>query len=66
MKNYQATLPRLLIVSITLFVIACSSSPKKSPTDETPACMKYRSMMTAPLPPAEMMRLKNQCEQSRH
>ncbi|ARA75646.1 hypothetical protein AB6D30_05635 [Pectobacterium brasiliense] len=66
MKNYQATLPRLLIVSITLFVIACSSSPKKFPTDETPACMKYRSMMTAPLPPAEMMRLKNQCEQSRH
>ncbi|EJS95309.1 Hypothetical protein Y17_1521 [Pectobacterium wasabiae CFBP 3304] len=66
MKNYQTIPHRLLIISVTLLVIACSSSAKKSPPDETPACMKYRSMMTAPLPPAEMMRLKNQCEQSRH
>ncbi|MCU1798780.1 hypothetical protein CUU45_16070 [Pectobacterium polaris] len=66
MKNDRATIPRLLIVSITLFVIACSSSTKKSHTDETPACMKYRSMMTAPLPPAEMVKLKNQCERSRN
>ncbi|AYH00645.1 hypothetical protein F6Q07_05715 [Pectobacterium parmentieri] len=65
MKNYQATIHQLLIASVTLLVIACSSSAKKSPLDETPECMKYRSMMIAPLPPAEMMRLKNQCEQSR-
>ncbi|GKW22174.1 hypothetical protein PEC302107_39030 [Pectobacterium araliae] len=66
MKNYQATIHQLLIASVALLVIACSSSTKKSPTDETPACMKYRLMMTAPLPPAETVRLKNQCEQSRH
>ncbi|MDC9818723.1 hypothetical protein LW347_14825 [Pectobacterium polonicum] len=65
MKNYQPTIHQLLIASVTLLVIACSSNVKKFPTDETPECMKYRSMMTAPLPPAEMMRLKNQCEQSR-
>ncbi|AIA71954.1 putative lipoprotein [Pectobacterium atrosepticum SCRI1043] len=66
MKYRQATIHRLLIALITLFVTACSSNAKKSPTDETPECMKYRLMMTAPLPPAEMMKLKNQCEQSRH
>ncbi|KML66082.1 hypothetical protein [Pectobacterium peruviense] len=66
MKNYQATTHQLLIASVTLLVVACSSGTKKSPTDETPECMNYRSMMTAPLPPAAMMNLKNQCEQSRH
>ncbi|GKW04877.1 hypothetical protein PEC301877_36900 [Pectobacterium carotovorum subsp. carotovorum] len=66
MKNYQATIHQLLIVSITLFAVACSSGAKKSPNDETPECMKYRTMMTAPLPPAEMVKLKNHCEQSRH
>ncbi|MEQ9888328.1 hypothetical protein [Pectobacterium zantedeschiae] len=66
MKYYQATIHQILIASITLFVIACSSGTEKSPTDETPECMKYRSMMTAPLPPAEMMKLENQCAQSRH
>ncbi|AIU89220.1 hypothetical protein [Pectobacterium odoriferum] len=66
MKHYQTTIHRLLIALITLFAVACSSGAKKSPNDETPECMKYRTMMTAPLPPAEMVKLKNNCEQSRH
>lgn len=65
MKRHWVSIHRLLIASATLFVIACSPSANKSFRDETPECMKYRSMMTAPMPPAAIMQLEDQCKRSR-
>ena len=39
-----------------------SSEPSAEPTDTTPACYKYQSMMTAPMPEEAMLRLKRECE----
>ncbi|MGO1163516.1 hypothetical protein [Ochrobactrum sp. S1502_03] len=33
--------------------------------NETPECMKYRSMMTAPLPPDQSEKLRKACMDSR-
>lgn len=43
---------------------ACSSKPIEQPRQETSECMNYRGMMTAPMAPDAMQRLKAACEQS--
>ena len=46
---------------------ACASQqkPLTDTIEETPACMNYRAMMTAPMPPSEVQRLRVACEESR-
>ncbi|KGB23403.1 hypothetical protein ApDm4_2037 [Acetobacter pomorum] len=41
----------------------CAQQPHHRSGD-TSACMNYRSMMTAPMPPEAMQRLQKQCEDS--
>jgi len=61
MKLLKAT----LLLSATLLV-ACAPQPQPKPQHETPECMNYRGMMTAPMAPDAMQRLKDLCEKSRH
>ena len=46
------------------FLYGCASTSPKIHT-ETQACINYRSMMTAPMPPDAMQRLKQACEVSK-
>ncbi|MBS0847400.1 hypothetical protein [Citrobacter sp. JGM124] len=52
-----------LIITLSLMVAGCAAS--HAPIPETRACMKYRTMMTAPLSPDAAAALRQQCEQSR-
>ena len=54
----------VLFVALAL-LSGCYDDPKPSPGEETPECMRYRAMMTAPLPPKESERLRISCEDSR-
>lgn len=64
-------MPRLsfLLCSLPLMLAGCGSSPKpveRSPfSEETLECSNYRGMMTAPMPPSEVEKLRVACEQSR-
>lgn len=50
-----------------LAIASCTSGTKPQPAhNETAECMKYRSMMTAPMPPDAMERLRMACEASRN
>jgi len=53
-------------VFIPLFTLlsACSSKPIEQPRQETRECMNYRGMMTAPMAPDAMQRLKEACDKS--
>ena len=53
----------LSFLLISLLYGCASTSPKMH--TETQACMNYRSMMTAPMPPDAMQRLKQACEASK-
>lgn len=49
-----------------LAIASCTSGSKPQPAhDETAECMRYRSMMTAPMPPDAMERLRLACHASR-
>jgi len=62
MKLRIAIIAAMSITSLT----ACLSPQARQPMQqETKECMNYRTMMTAPMPPDAMQRLKVQCEQSR-
>lgn len=53
----------LSFLFIALLYGCASASPKMH--TETQACMNYHSMMTAPMPPDAMQRLKQACEASK-
>ncbi|HDU3683144.1 hypothetical protein [Klebsiella aerogenes] len=57
---------RLLVITFTLSLAGCATHQNSDHgMKETKECMQYRSMMTAPLPPAAIDNLKEKCEQSR-
>jgi len=47
-----------------MFLIGCASTSPPAPVRETAECMRYRSMMTAPMPPEVHRRLQQACEAS--
>lgn len=53
------------LAALTLLVGCSENQSKKPEFNDTPACMTYRSMMTAPMAPDAMQRLREACEQSR-
>lgn len=56
---------RFILASLTaVFLSGCASNTPPQP-HETAACMNYRSMMTAPMPPDAMRRLQEKCAASR-
>ncbi|KXV57151.1 hypothetical protein AD947_09440 [Acetobacter tropicalis] len=52
-----------IMVILTTMLAGCAQQLHHRSGD-TPACMNYRSMMTAPMPPEAMQRLQKQCEDS--
>lgn len=51
-----------LLLSMTALLAACNAQPTKQAVyKETAACSNYRGMMTAPMPPDAMARLKQEC-----
>lgn len=52
----------LIVGTFGIFITACSTSQSK--LVETSECGSYRAMMTAPMPPNEILKLKDKCEQS--
>jgi len=62
MQSMTAMIAAISMMSLT----ACQSpQPRQTIQQETNACMNYRAMMTAPMAPDAMQRLKVECEQSR-
>lgn len=59
---------RILIAAVSVATLAgCATSHVDIPKHrETQECMSYRSMMTAPMAPDAMQRLKVACEHSRY
>ncbi len=62
---------RILIAAVAVATLAtlagCATSHVDIPNPrETQECMSYRSMMTAPMAPDAMQRLKVACEHSRY
>ena len=53
------------MVPLVFILSACANGSYKPPKDETAACMNYRSMMTAPMPPDAMKQLQKKCAVSR-
>ena len=53
------------LAALTLLVGCSANQPKQPELNDTQACMTYRSMMTAPMAPDAMQRLREACEQSR-
>lgn len=53
----------LFLTSMLLAACTTQPAPPKQPT-ETPECMNYRAMMTAPMPPDAMQRLNKACQDS--
>ncbi|MFW1735805.1 hypothetical protein ACG94V_06815 [Acinetobacter sp. ULE_I001] len=43
---------------------ACASNPPKKIPEPTKECHNYHAMMTAPMDPMAMQRLKQTCEES--
>jgi starvation-inducible outer membrane lipoprotein len=58
-------LMKYFILASLIALTACTSTPKENQLVETQACMTYRSMMVAPMPPTEHERLRLACEQSK-
>ncbi len=60
---------RVIVGALAVALLAgCAFSDAKQPTGpvpETDACMTYRAMMTAPMPPDAHERLRLACERSR-
>ncbi|HEK1685244.1 TPA: hypothetical protein SMR42_001572 [Pseudomonas putida] len=55
----------LLAIVALVGLAGCSSPEPLKVTEETQECMTYRSMMTAPMAPDAMERLRVDCETSR-
>ncbi|MEG3348157.1 hypothetical protein FYB92_03120 [Novacetimonas sp. GS1] len=55
----------LCITTILGLTLAACAPPPTYRQHDTPACMHYRAMMTAPMPPDAMHRLQAQCDASR-
>ncbi|AQU87800.1 hypothetical protein B0W47_10270 [Komagataeibacter nataicola] len=53
-----------LTAMLGLTLAGCTQHPPHRQHD-TPECMNYRAMMTAPMPPDAMKRLQARCEASR-
>lgn len=53
------------VIAILVILAGCSMSEPPKAQAETSECMNYRSMMTAPIAPDAMKRLRVECEQSR-
>lgn len=55
-----------MITAISVMTLAAcqSTPPRQQIQQETNECMNYRAMMTAPMAPDAMQRLKVECEQS--
>lgn len=51
-------------ISMMTLTACLSQQPKHSMQQESNECMNYRAMMTAPMAPDAMQRLKVECEQS--
>lgn len=57
---------RTLIFVLGITILAgCSSSEASSVRGEPRECITYRSMMTAPMMPDAMERVRTECEESR-
>ncbi|ACI52175.1 putative lipoprotein [Gluconacetobacter diazotrophicus PA1 5] len=54
----------LAVAALALVVAGCAERPQHEHR-ETPECMNYRAMMTAPMAPDAMKRLQARCEASR-
>jgi curli biogenesis system outer membrane secretion channel CsgG len=57
--------PSVLLLAVVFLGACASQTDATQQASETPACMNYRSMMTAPMPPDAMARLKQACDDSR-
>lgn len=55
----------MTVVAALAILVGCTSGEPQKAQAETPECMTYRSMMTAPMAPNAMERLRDSCEQSR-
>lgn len=53
-----------LAIALGVALAGCAPHPLRTHED-TQACMTYRAMMTAPMPPDAMHRLRQQCDASR-
>jgi len=58
------SLIKYAFIPLLTLLSACSSKPIEQPRQETPECMNYRGMMTAPMAPDAMQRLKEACDKS--
>ena len=57
---------KITVIAALALLVGCSATqPDTAPVHDTHACMSYRSMMTAPMAPDAMQRLRLACEQSR-
>ncbi|ANC03913.1 lipoprotein [Pseudomonas putida] len=54
----------LIVIAAFAFMAGCSSAKPERQHQETQECMTYRSMMTAPMAPDAMERLRVGCEGS--
>ncbi|MBJ8428802.1 hypothetical protein I6M65_00225 [Acinetobacter pittii] len=52
------------ILSIPFIISACVTNQNVQ-KEETPECMNYHAMMTAPMPPQTMESLKKACYESK-
>lgn len=66
--NHRGNDMRIFIAAVAVVLLAgCASSHVDIPKPhETQECMTYRSMMTAPMAPDAMQRLKAACGHSRY
>lgn len=55
----------IIAIVIMAGLAGCSSPESSKAAEETQECMTYRSMMTAPMAPDAMERLREDCERSR-
>lgn len=55
---------RWIVLCMAVVVQGGCDHPRRL-TQETPECMDYRAMMTAPMPPDAMRRLQARCVESR-
>ena len=56
---------RMLFLSSTAVLLYGCASAQPQVMQESQACMNYRGMMTAPMAPDAMQRLKQACEDSK-
>ncbi|MFW2073958.1 hypothetical protein ACG9Y7_11085 [Acinetobacter gerneri] len=52
-------------LALCVLVLAGCASNQPQSVNETPECMSYRGMMTAPMAPDALGRLKQACENSK-